>query len=287
MIEKTFNNGSFNLSYAEGSNNGLPMILLHGVASRWLSFHYLIPHLEKHFHLYALDLRGHGQSDRGQSYKMQDYVSDISSFIKNIIKEPTIIFGHSYGGMIGTIVSAYYPELIKALIIGDSLITLDSLKEFSMNHKDTTVFWRDLARLESVEPIMSELKNQLIPVPNQKDLIPAYKVLGENNPHFEFMAHTLKQLDPNVLTADIEYFEDTYSEYQTDILFPKIQCPVLLLQANSMLGGLMKDEDVQMALDFLSNAHHVKVKNAGHFLIAQDTESVIKAVIPFIESYCE
>jgi len=281
MIEKTFNTGLINLNYVEGSSGGLPILFLHGLGGWWQAFHSLIPQLEKDWHVYALDLRGHGQSDRTESYRIQDYLPDIVSFIINCIKAPTIIFGHSLGGMIGYMVAADNPELVKALIIGDSAISMEFLKELP---KDQLIFWRDLARTKSAEIIISELKNQLIPVPNQKEFSPAYKVLGENNPNFKSLADCLSRLDPETLTSNIDKFDNTFDNYKIDKLFPIIQCPVLILQANPELGGLIRDEDVKKALSLLPKVHHVKINNVGHFLHMQDKESVVNAIVPFMET---
>ncbi len=260
------------------------MLLLHALSSRWRSFLNLIPQLEKYWHIYALDHRGHGKSDRAESYKIQDYLPDTASFIRNCIKEPTIIFGYSLGGMIAIMVAAYNPELVKALIIGDSIISTEFHKKISESYKDTLIFWRDLAKTKSVESIISELKKQLIPAPDQEELVPAYQVHGEDNPYFQFMADCLSRLDPEVLTADIDHFNETYAGYKIDRLFSEIQCPVLILQSNPELGGLMRDEDVKKALSLLPKVYHVKLNNAGHGLHLQDKESVIKAIIPFMVS---
>lgn len=101
MIEKTFNTGFLSLNYAEGgSSQQPPLLLLHGLTSNWQSFVNIIPALEKNWRIYSLDLRGHGQSDRAGSYRIQDVVVDIVSFLKNCIKESAVVFGHSFGGMI-------------------------------------------------------------------------------------------------------------------------------------------------------------------------------------------
>lgn len=125
--------------------------------------------------MYALDLRGHGKSDRAESYKIHDYVPDISSFIDNFIKEPVILFGHSLGGMIGILVAAHRPELIKALIIGDSVLSMEFLREHSEKQKEKTIWWRNLAKTEDVEYIISELKQELIPHRKRNELVPAYQ----------------------------------------------------------------------------------------------------------------
>ena len=257
MIEKTFNTGTVNLNYVETSPGGTPLLLLHGYALRWQSLAKLIPDLEEDYHVYALDLRGRGKSDRSDSYRMQDYMTDIAAFIENCIKEPAILFGHSLGGMISVMVAANYPGHVKGIILGDSVLSQEFLKQFSEGHKDVTAFWRQLANTESIETITTELKNQLMPVPGRQELIPAYQVMGEDNPFFDFMATTLSQMDPKVLTADIDHFDETFSEYRTEELFPKIQCPVLLMQGDPELGGLMRDEDVKFAMSLLPKGNHI------------------------------
>lgn len=245
---------------------------------RWQAFFPVIPELEKEWHLYALDLIGHGQSGRAGSYRIQDFVPDTASFIKDCINEPAVVFGHSLGGMIAIMVAAFHPELVKALIIGDSAISVEFLKEFAESQKDKTVWWRELAKTKDIGFIMSELKKELIPVPGREGLVPAYQVYGEDHPSFRFGAECFSRLDPETLTANIDHFDETYAEYRTERLFPKIQCPVLIIQANPELGGLERDEDVAKALSLLPKAQHVKINHVGHWLHLQDKEAVLKAI---------
>lgn len=284
MKEKILNVGSLNLNCAESSSTGKPLLLLHGMTALWQSFLPLIPELAKDWHLYALDLRGHGKSDRADAYKIPDYVPDVASVINNFIKEPVILFGHSLGGMIGFLAAAYHPELIKALIIGDSVLSLDFLKEHSENQKEKTTWWRNLAESRDVEYITSELKQELIMHRKLGKLVPAYQIFGENHPSFRATAECFSQADPEILTANLEGFDQTYAEYKLDKLLPLIKCPVLILQANLELGGLERDEDVEKALRLLPNAQHVKINHVGHLLHLEDKEAVLKAVIPFLES---
>lgn len=75
-----------------------------------------------------------------------------------------------------------------------------------------------------------------------------------------------------------------YSEYKTDLLFPKIRCPVLIVQANPEMGGLERDEDIETALHLIPKARHVKINHVGHWMHLQDSEAVLKAIILFLKS---
>ena len=65
LTERTFDAGDVSLNYAEGPPAGPPLVLLHGSSLRWQHFLPVIPLLGWRWHLYALDLRGHGRSGRG------------------------------------------------------------------------------------------------------------------------------------------------------------------------------------------------------------------------------
>lgn len=284
MIEKKHNLGPLNINCAESPSTGKPLLLLHGWTARWQEFLPIIPELEKNWHLYAPDFRGHGKSDRAKSYRIQDYMHDMAFLIKNVIKEPVCLFGHSLGGMVGILVAAHHPELVKALIIGDSLLSVEFLKEHSQQQKEKTIWWRELAKTKNVEHIISQLKQELIPVPGGNELVPAYRVFGENHSSFRHAAECFSQTDPEVLTAGLEGLDETYAEYRVDKLLPLIKCPVLILQANPLLGGLQRDEDVAKALKLMPQAQHIKIAHVGHWLHLQDRNAVLKAIIPFLHS---
>jgi pimeloyl-ACP methyl ester carboxylesterase len=71
------------LHYAEqGDPAGQPIILLHGYSDSWYSFSRVLPALAATYHIYALDQRGHGDSDRpAQGYGMPDFAADVVAFL--------------------------------------------------------------------------------------------------------------------------------------------------------------------------------------------------------------
>jgi pimeloyl-ACP methyl ester carboxylesterase len=123
----------------------------------------------------------------------------------------------------------------------------------------------------------------MVPAPGKRELVPARQLLGDNNPSFKFFAECLSRLDPGVLAANIERWEETYAAYRPDELFPRIQCPVLLLQGRRELGGLMPDRDVEKALGLLPNGRRVRIEKAGHYLHLEDRDAVLRAVTEFLE----
>ncbi len=64
LTEHTFNTGVVTINYAEVGLSGQPLVLLHGGSARWQSSLPIIPELSQRWHVFALDLRGHGKLGR-------------------------------------------------------------------------------------------------------------------------------------------------------------------------------------------------------------------------------
>jgi pimeloyl-ACP methyl ester carboxylesterase len=145
MKEYLYHLPELELNYAEGPKNGPPFLLLHGGSSRWQSFEIIIPDLIKKWQVYAVDLRGHGKSSQvpRDALTLQDHAQDIASFIQHRIKNPTIVFGHSFGGQIGIMTAAYYPKWVRALIVGDSPLSLEVIYNYFNNRETISELWRE------------------------------------------------------------------------------------------------------------------------------------------------
>ena len=67
LVEKRFDTGEVVLNYAEGPDNGPPIIFLHGFGEYWQGFIPLLSTISQRYHVYAVDLRGHGKSSKTRS----------------------------------------------------------------------------------------------------------------------------------------------------------------------------------------------------------------------------
>lgn len=105
--------------YVTTGNPDLPvLVLLHGYTDSWRSFEQIIPLLQEHFHLIALDQRGHGDTGAEFStFDVDDFVVDAISFIGNLTHLPIHLLGHSLGSLVAQRVAAAQPKLIDRLIL--------------------------------------------------------------------------------------------------------------------------------------------------------------------------
>lgn len=114
------------LRYAEqGDPAGEPVILLHGFSDSWFSWSRVLPLFPQSWHAYALDQRGHGDSDRpGEGYGARDLAADVVAFMRaKGIRRATLV-GHSMGGIVAQHVAAIAPERVGRLVLVASAGTL-------------------------------------------------------------------------------------------------------------------------------------------------------------------
>ncbi|MGQ3888452.1 alpha/beta fold hydrolase [Legionella sp. CNM-1927-20] len=260
MKEKRFQYNDIELNVVEGPKHGLPILLLHGATKNWQVFNPVVNELSQYLHVMAIDFRGHGKSKHVPgAYKLQDYLLDTKCFINEYIKQPTIILGHSLGGMIGLMTAAHYPSLVRALIMLDAPLTTASLKRLITEQ--------------------GEFANQLIQWLKVSRLL---NISAFNNIH---MPESLAQCDPDMLHAMINDFEATFHQYSIDELFPKIKCPLLIIRGNPQIGSLVNDSEVKQIKAFISDFTDIKLPYAGHSPINHDKRAVLQAISTFLNRH--
>ncbi len=286
LTEKYLDLAHIRVNYAEGPPSGARLVLLYGGSSRWQSFNAIIPELMSRWHLFAVDLRGHGKSGRvPKRYRLQDYADDIAHFIAASTKQPAILFGHSLGGIISIMVAAQNQTHIRAIVVGDSPLTKNSWFDILKDSGQQIAVWRDLAGGRyPIATIIDKLKGLPIAGLGQ-DTMKMRAVSGKDDGVFEWVATNLYHNDPDMLSALIDNVEETAAEYDTEVLLPKIPCPVLLLQADVNAGGLMTDADIDHALKLLPKPTHIRLSDVSHALLRnQYKEPVLAAINTFLAS---
>lgn len=119
--EKVFQTKDGNeICYYEGPNNGIPILMIHGQMVSKEDYAKVLPDLSKEFHVFAVDCYGHGKSSKNpETYNAISIRDDLISFIENVIKEKTIVTGHSSGALISATIAAKAIDKVSGLILED------------------------------------------------------------------------------------------------------------------------------------------------------------------------
>ena len=113
---------SHRFHFSEWGSPGNPQILLlHGGNQSSHSWDLVSLHLADRFHVFALDQRGHGDSEwnRELDYSMVSMADDVLAFIADQGLDRPIVFGHSMGGRITLTMALAAPDVARALVIVD------------------------------------------------------------------------------------------------------------------------------------------------------------------------
>ena len=262
MNELIYRGAGVNLNYIEGPKNGSPLLLVHGNTGRWQSFSPIIHDLISNHHVFALDLRGHGKSSHVPgTYTLQNHLLDVTSFITEKMESPVTLFGMSLGGMVGLMAAAHYPKLIKSLILGDSPLTSETLYPMVESQKDFGHHIIHYLKTKQINKIYEELND-------------------------DFFSESLCACDPDVLIATFDRYEEMIAEYNIEVLFPLIQCPLLMMRGEKSLGSMITDNDMKKAIALLPTLKEQKIPNVGHSLL-MNKEIVLETVTHFLNEKVE
>jgi pimeloyl-ACP methyl ester carboxylesterase len=110
------------LFYKQKDGHEPPILLVHG----WCCDHTYLDSQFEHFagrghRVVAVDLRGHGQSDKPhQSYTMQVFADDLAWMCDQLNLVRPVVVGHSMGGIIAFDLTARYSALPSAIVMLDA-----------------------------------------------------------------------------------------------------------------------------------------------------------------------
>ncbi|MBW1688806.1 MAG: alpha/beta fold hydrolase [Deltaproteobacteria bacterium] len=89
--------------FYEVEGTGPPVVLLHGITENRRAWDDFMPALRDSFQVIRLDLRGHGESDKGESYGPLELASDVRAVVDALDVGAPHVVGHSLGGMVATV----------------------------------------------------------------------------------------------------------------------------------------------------------------------------------------
>lgn len=105
------------LHYVAAGTDGTPILLVHGFPETWWAFHKLIPLLAAHHRVFAVDLRGFGDSGNGPStYGSTAVAEDLHLLIEQLGVGPVHITGQDISGPSVFRLTTTHPDDVRSLI---------------------------------------------------------------------------------------------------------------------------------------------------------------------------
>ncbi len=94
-------------------------VFIHGFGGQAEQWHYQLQKFSLENRVIALDLRGHGLSDKPSTgYDMPQLIEDLETALTLLrVKGNFVLVGHSYGGAIATEYAVKHPDKVERLIL--------------------------------------------------------------------------------------------------------------------------------------------------------------------------
>ena len=259
--------GDVEIAVTEFPNPGRPpVVLLHGIGSRGQSWWPVIDPLAARFHLYQLDLRGHGASGKPSAgYLMEHYAADLNAALDtlDLQGDETRVMGHSLGGLVALYWASERPSRAAALVVEDPSLRVppDIVEAFDG--------WQQLAALTPAQA--AAWYRQEYPDWSDADCLRR--------------AETITSTAPGVfaeLRAEAQAALATGTTDRMPIL-SGVQIPTLLLYGNVELGSMVAPADAERFVQTIPRGRAIQVPGAGHNLHRDASDAFLEAVIPFLD----
>lgn len=302
--EKTAQVGQVNFNYAEGPDNGPPLLLLNAQHMDWYSYSRVLPELSKKFHVFAVDYPGHGKTTYPDDYPLtaNQIGGDLAHFIESVIKEPAFVTGNSSGGLLTTWLAANKPELVKAIVLEDPpLFSAEyprvkntvAYRSFTTANKfeqegeeDFLLYW-----LESNSTFFEKNVGRFS-LPLIKTAVNSYRHANPGKAvEIAFLPEIVRLMlrgfnyyDPRF---GVGFYDGSWNAgFDHAEALQRITCPALLLHANfsffetGELNGAMDQVDADRVISLIPNAEYKKI-DAVHVIHLDKPDQFIQAIEGF------
>jgi pimeloyl-ACP methyl ester carboxylesterase len=263
-----------------GNADRPPLLLLHGGRDHCRSWDWVAADLRRSFHLFAPDLRGHGDSAWaiGSTYSMIDYVLDVAALLKTLDRFPITIIAHSLGASVALQYAGIYPDRVSRLV------AIEGLGPPPGFNKPASAAARMLQWVREMQALARRH-----PKP-YASLDEAVSRMQEANPHL-----SAEQARHLTVSGVIRHEDGTYSwkfdnfvravsPYLFNLddareIWGQITCPVLLVRGRESWAP---DPEVDGRAKALRDARVMNVDGAGHWVHHDRLDVFLRGVREFL-----
>ncbi len=244
---------------------GEPLLIIHGFLGMGDNWKTLGTKFAENHEVHLIDQRNHGRSFFEDEFNYEVLVNDLLQYIDHHQLGKSIILGHSMGGKTTMLFAVTHPEKVKKIIIADIG------PKFYPTHHDLI-----LEGLSAIDFSIQKSRNEVEEV--LKNFIPEWGIRQFllKNVYWKTKEQLAFRFN---LSSLIENIDEIGTALPTLEVF---EGKVLFLKGEN--SGYITNDDIALIMTHFPKAEIKTVKNAGHWLHAENPTDFYNYVVDFIQN---
>jgi len=243
--------------------SGEPLFIIHGLLGIGDNWKTLAVKFSDKYEVHLIDQRNHGRSFHTDEFSYELLVDDLLQYINHYQLDKVNLLGHSMGGKTAMLFAVTYPEKVNKLAVADI-----SPKFYPRHHDHifeglTAV---DFTKHQSRKEIEEVLENYIPEINIRQFLLKNVYWKTKEQLTFRFnLFSILENID------EVGVALPSFAVFNGEVLFLKGE--------NS---GYINNDDKELIEAHFPNSEIVTVKNAGHWLHAENPIDFYNYVVSFL-----
>lgn len=272
--------GGMRFHYLDWGNAGAPpLVLLHDLGESADAWHSMAPALAERFHVVAVDMRGHGDSDWLDTYSPQEQGDDIGELVGTLRLAPAAVMGAGMGARAAALLAARQEHVVARLVMIGAGVRMyrpaareaaEAILAMPRVYDSTEEYLRCWWQLRAAlglryrseppeDPVVRAAGTRLLrPLPGG-----GYTLKFDADGYQRYRAWS-----PGARSVD---YHDEFHE---------ITCPVLLVRGEA--SPLLSRADAEQTAAAIGGRPVVDIPGARHDVAADNPSGLLDAVLPFL-----
>lgn len=252
-----------NLLYSKILGSGEPLLIVHGFLGMGDNWKTLARRFSNDFEVHLIDQRNHGRSFHADDFSYKILVDDLLQYINHHQLKKAYLLGHSMGGKTAMLFAVSYPEKVNKLMVADIG------PKFYPRHHDII--------LEGLS---------VVDFTKQKSRKEVEEVLQEYIPEMGIRQFILKNVywktkEQLAFRFNLNSLLDNIDEIGAAL------APLTVFEGKTLFlkgenSGYINDDDKKLIEAHFPESEIVTVKNAGHWLHAENPNDFYDHVVSFL-----